>query len=123
MPGAADLNRSVMRVADLEMDPGRHWVRKAGEPVHLTPKEFELLAVLMRSPGAPVTHAKLTARGLGTRYGTNSIIYDPSSEHSARKLKTIPPGLRYILTEPWVGYHFVILTIQTRVPQETSRTE
>src|ERR1700730_7804144 len=50
---------AVIRVADLEIDLGHHWVRKAGDLVHLTPKEFELLAILMRNRGAPVTHAKL----------------------------------------------------------------
>lgn len=83
---------TVIRVADLEMDQGRHWVRKAGNLIHLTPKEFELLALLMRNRGAPVTHAKLLRAVWGPEYGQNSITYDLLSERFGRNLKTIPPG-------------------------------
>ena len=84
---------AVIRVADLEMDMGRHWVRKAGDIVHLTPKEFELLAVLMRNPGAPVTHAKLLRADLGTGVRNRArLLTSPLSEPCARKSKTIQPS-------------------------------
>ena len=97
---------AVMRVADLEIDPERHWVRKAGELVHLTPKEFELLAVLMRNSGAPVTHAKLLRAVWGPEYGTELDYLRSFIRTLRKKIEDDPARPRYILTEPWVGYRF-----------------
>jgi two-component system KDP operon response regulator KdpE len=97
---------TVIRIADLEMDVGRHWVRKAGDVVHLTPKEFELLAVLMRNPGAPVTHAKLLRAVWGPEYGTEMDYLRSFVRALRKKIEDDPARPRYILTEPWVGYRF-----------------
>jgi two-component system KDP operon response regulator KdpE len=97
---------AVIRVADLEMDPVRHMVRKAGNLVHLTPTEFELLALLMRNQGVPVTHAKLLRSVWGPEYGTE-LDYLRSFVRTLRKKIEDDPGKpTYILTEPWVGYRF-----------------
>jgi two-component system, OmpR family, KDP operon response regulator KdpE len=97
---------TVIRVADLEMDMGRHWVRKAGNIVHLTPKEFDLLAVLMRNPGAPVTHAKLLRAVWGPEYGTELDYLRSFVRTLRKKIEDDPAQPKYILTEPWVGYRF-----------------
>lgn len=97
---------ALMRVADLEMDLERHWVRKEGELVHLTPKEFELLAVLMRNSGAPVTHAKLLRAVWGPEYGTELDYLRSFIRTLRKKIEEDPARPRYILTEPWVGYRF-----------------
>jgi two-component system KDP operon response regulator KdpE len=49
----------VVRTADLEIDLGLRAVRKAGEPVKLSPKEYDLLAELALSLGRPVAHKDL----------------------------------------------------------------
>jgi two-component system, OmpR family, KDP operon response regulator KdpE len=96
----------IMRVADLEIDLERHALRKAGELVHLTPTEFDLLALLMRNQGAPVTHAKLLRAIWGPEYGTE-LDYLRSYVRSLRKkIEDDPARPKYILTEPWVGYRF-----------------
>ena len=97
---------TVIRMADLEMDVGRHWVRKAGNVVHLTPKEFELLAVLMRNPGVPITHAKLLRAVWGPEYGTEMDYLRSFVRALRKKIEDDPARPRYILTEPWVGYRF-----------------
>jgi two-component system, OmpR family, KDP operon response regulator KdpE len=97
---------AILRVADLEMDQGRHWVRKAGSLVHLTPKEFELLALLMRNRGAPVTHAKLLRAIWGPEYGTELDYLRSFVRTLRKKIENDPARPRYILTEPWVGYRF-----------------
>lgn len=96
----------VIRVADLEMDQGHHWVRKAGDLVHLTPKEFELLAILMRNRGAPVTHAKLLRAVWGPEYGTELDYLRSFVRTLRKKIEDDPARPRYIVTEPWVGYRF-----------------
>jgi len=97
---------AVIRVADLEMDHGRHWVRKAGNLVHLTPKEFELLALLMRNRGAPVTHAKLLRAVWGPEYGTELDYLRSFVRMLRKKIEDDPARPRYILIEPGIGYRF-----------------
>jgi two-component system, OmpR family, KDP operon response regulator KdpE len=72
----------------------------------LTPKEFELLAVLMRNPGAPVTHAKLLRAVWGPEYGTELDYLRSFVRTLRKKIEDDPARPRYILTEPWVGYRF-----------------
>jgi two-component system KDP operon response regulator KdpE len=97
---------ALIQVADLEMDLGRHFVRKAGDLVHLTPTEFELLALLMRNRGVPVTHAKLLRTVWGPEYGTELDYLRSYVRALRKKIENDPARPTYILTEPWVGYRF-----------------
>jgi two-component system, OmpR family, KDP operon response regulator KdpE len=51
--------KMVLSVEEIELDPLRRTVKKAGRLVRLTPKEFELIHQLMMSAGRPVAHSKL----------------------------------------------------------------
>jgi two-component system, OmpR family, KDP operon response regulator KdpE len=97
---------TVIRVADLEMDLERHSMRKAGKLIHLTPTEFDLLALLMRNQGAPVTHAKLLRTIWGPEYGTELDYLRSYVRTLRKKIEDDPASPKYILTEPWVGYRF-----------------
>src|SRR4029077_18435431 len=97
---------TVIRVADLEMDLESHRVRKGGDPVHLTPTEFELLALLMRNRGMLVTHAKLLRAVWGPEYGTELDYLRSYVRTLRKKIEDNPARPTYILTEPWVGYRF-----------------
>ena len=55
-------------VDGLEIDLAAHVVRRDGEPVHLTPIEFDLLRVLVRNRGRLMTHRKLLAEVWGAEY-------------------------------------------------------
>jgi DNA-binding response OmpR family regulator len=55
--GAGD----VVRLGDVEVDRPARRVRRGGEPVHLTPTEFDLLARLAQRPGAVLTREQLLA--------------------------------------------------------------
>lgn len=52
----------VLRVGDLELDPVRHILLKAGKDVHLLPKDFALLEFLMRHPGDVFSSESLLQR-------------------------------------------------------------
>ena len=82
----AGMEPPVLQAGNLEMDMERHSLRKAGAIVHLTPTEFDLLALLMRNRGMPVTHAKLlrTIWGWNTAPNWITCAYEVPS---ARKLK------------------------------------
>jgi len=51
--------QELLRVADLEMDPSRHEVRRAGNPMELSAREFALLEFMMRRAGLVLTRAMI----------------------------------------------------------------
>jgi two-component system, OmpR family, response regulator len=55
----ADAPATVLKVADLEMDLLRREVRRAGKPIDLQPREFQLLEFLLRHAGQVVTRTML----------------------------------------------------------------
>lgn len=79
---------------------------RCGEIVHLTPTEFELLALLMRHEGAPVTHAKLLRAVWGPEYCTELEYLCSFIKTLRKKMEVDPANPKYIVTEPWVGYRF-----------------
>jgi DNA-binding response OmpR family regulator len=50
----------TLRVADLELDPTTREVRRAGQLIDLTPKEFAVLEYLMRHPGRVMSRTLIT---------------------------------------------------------------
>jgi two-component system KDP operon response regulator KdpE len=97
---------SVLKAGNLEIDLTRHLLRRNGELIHLSPREFELLAFMMRNQGVPLTHAKLLRTIWGVEYG-NELEYLRSYVKMLRKkIEDEPSKPEYILTEPWVGYRF-----------------
>jgi two-component system KDP operon response regulator KdpE len=94
----------------LEIDLAARVVRRNGEPVHLTPIEFDLLRALARNRGRLMTHRKLLAEVWGPEYVDD---IQPLRTHIARLRAKIEPdgeagagGPRYIVTDPGVGYRF-----------------
>jgi len=94
----------VLRVGKLELDMRRHVLCRNGEPVHLTPTEFHLLALLMENRGFPVTHVKLLRSIWGPEYGSELDYLRSFVKALRKKIETNPSEPQYIITEPWVGY-------------------
>jgi len=94
----------VLRVGELELDMRRHVLCRNGEPVHLTPTEFHLLALLMENQGFPVTHVKLLRSIWGPEYGSELDYLRSFVKALRKKIETNPSEPQYIITEPWVGY-------------------
>jgi two-component system, OmpR family, KDP operon response regulator KdpE len=100
-----------IHVEGLEIDLAARIVRRDGEPVHLTPIEFDLLRVLARNRGRLMTHRKLLAEVWGAEYVDD---IQPLRTHIARLRAKIEPdggaggtgGPRFIVTDPGVGYRF-----------------
>ncbi|HTS35981.1 MAG TPA: response regulator transcription factor [Candidatus Solibacter sp.] len=94
----------VLRVGELELDMRRRVLRRNGEPVHLTPTEFHLLALLMENQGFPVTHVKLLRSIWGPEYGSELDYLRSFVKALRKKIEPNPSEPQYIITEPWVGY-------------------
>jgi two-component system KDP operon response regulator KdpE len=104
---AANQTEEVIAIGDVELHPARRLVLKAGEPVHLTPKEFDLLHYLMAHAGLPITHARLLHVVWGSEYA-NQVEYLRTFVRQLRKKLENDAGTpRYLLTDSHVGYRFI----------------
>jgi len=91
---------------DLVIDFDRRRVTRGDTEVRLTPKEFELLAIMARHAGQVLTHRVI----LKSIWGPHSV---DQPEHLRvlmgqlrKKIEPDPARPRYLVTEPWVGYRF-----------------
>ena len=103
---AADAT-GLIRVGDLEMDIARRLVSVNGEAVHLTPREYEVLKVLLTHAGRLVTHGRLLRAVWGSAYGEEShYVHVYVSQIRRKLLAADPTGAvdRLIVAEPGVGY-------------------
>lgn len=104
-PSADPTGRIVAGV--LELDPSVHEVRVHGRRLDLTPREFEILRVLLANRGRLVTKGRLLRAVWGEAYqGEDSYVYVHVSQ-LRRKLDHADPGgtlRQLIVTEPGVGY-------------------
>jgi two-component system KDP operon response regulator KdpE len=82
-------------------------VTVGGEPVHLTPHEFDLLRVLATNEGKLLTHKSLLREVWGPAYQLESSYLHVYVSQLRRKLELDPARPRLILTEPGVGYRLV----------------
>ena len=96
-----------LQVGDLTIDYDRHRVSRGDDEIRLTPKEFELLALLARSADRVLTHRAI----LKAVWGPNAV---DQPEHLwvlmaqlRKKIEPEPSHPRYLVSEPWVGYRFV----------------
>jgi len=96
----------VIRVGELELFVEHRTLRKAGRDIHLAPKEFEILALLMEHQNVPLTHAKMLRTIWGPEYGDEPEYLRSYIKMLRKKIEDDPTHPRYILTEPWVGYRF-----------------
>jgi two-component system KDP operon response regulator KdpE len=104
-PGAA------IQAGDFRIDPDAHSVILRDSPVHLTPKEFELLVYFARNAGKVLTHRVLLTAVWGAQ-SAQQPEYLRVFVGQLRKKLNGDTGKEYIQTEPWIGYRFVPEGIQ-----------
>ena len=92
--------------SDLNIDFAARRVAVRDRPVHLTPKEFDLLRQLVAGQGKPLSHRRLLQSVWGPDYGEETEYLRVVINQLRKKLEADPAHPRYILTEPWVGYRF-----------------
>ena len=88
----------------LVVDLSTRQVLRDGQPVHLTPTEFNLLARLVRQAGRVVTHRQLLADVWGAEFTEHTHSLRLYMGQLRAKLETHPAEPRHLLTEPGVGY-------------------
>jgi two-component system KDP operon response regulator KdpE len=105
---ADEKEATVITAGDLRIDLLRREVHRAGQPVHLTPIEFELLATLVKHVGLVLTHRQLLKEVWGPGHGDESHYLRIFVRQLRHKLEENPARPQHILTEVGVGYRFVI---------------
>jgi len=95
----------VLRVADLELDQDTREVRRAGEAIELTPKEYAVLEYLMRHVGRVMSRTLITEYAWGYHFDPGTNIVDVVINHlrkkidarHERKLITTVRGVGYVI--------------------------
>ena len=94
----------VLRAGKLELDLDRRTLTRAGQEIHLSPIEFDLLQYLMQHKEVPLEHPKLLRAIWGPEYGHELEYLRTYIRLLRKKIEDDPTRPEYILTEPWLGY-------------------
>lgn len=113
---AAQLRRARVPLAEheiivadgLSIDIQRRQATRDGNIVHLTPIEWELLSVLVSDPGRVFTHQQLFTAVWKRAFGDARLYLRVHVTNLRRKIERNPADPRLIITEPGVGYRFIL---------------
>lgn len=106
--GKAETAPTVMVADDLTIDTVRRLVSRNGEPIRLTPKEYDLLTLLGRHAGRVVTHKTLLTSVWGPAHGEDMHYLRVFIGQLRQKIERDPTRPTIVRTEPGVGYRLVI---------------
>lgn len=98
---------SQVTVGELTMDFEKRLVYLKGEEIHLSPMEYDLLALFFRNVGKVLTTSYILKEIYGVGYGTDTQALRALMAGLRRKIEPNPAKPRYILTEIGVGYRLV----------------
>jgi two-component system, OmpR family, KDP operon response regulator KdpE len=88
------------------LDPVRRRVERAGIEVHLTPREFDAVHLLMTHAGRPITYARLLCALRGSGFGNERAYLRVLIGQIRKKLEDDAANPIYILTNSCIGYRF-----------------
>ena len=97
---------ATIRIGEIEANLSRRVVYKAGNMVHLTPKEFDLLVYLMMRAGIPIPHRQILTAVWGSDHGSRVDYLRTFVRQLRRKLEDRVETPRYLLTNNYIGYRF-----------------
>jgi len=96
--------QGVLEHGAIRMELDRQEVQVEGRPVHLTPKEYQMLRFLLTNAGRLVTHGALLREVWGPEYADASPYLHVFVRQLRQKIEPDPSHPRYIVTRPGVGY-------------------
>jgi len=98
-----------LEVGDVTIDLYHRNVRRGGEPVHLTPKEYAVLAELAKHPGRVLSHAHLLRTAWGPAHENQPDYLRVAVRALRQKLESDPSHPQLIVNEPAVGYRLATI--------------
>jgi DNA-binding winged helix-turn-helix (wHTH) protein len=96
----------VIQFGDLTLDLERHIFWRGDDEVHLSPKEFDLLALMMKNADDLLPHMKLLRSVWGPEYGGELEYLRTIVCALRKKIEKNPANPEYIVSEPGIGYRF-----------------
>jgi DNA-binding winged helix-turn-helix (wHTH) protein len=96
----------VIHAGDLKLDLESHMLWRGDDEIHLSPKEFDLLAFMMKNVDVLLTHVKLLRSVWGLEYGGELEYLRAYVCGLRKKIEKNPADPEYIVSEPWMGYRF-----------------
>lgn len=105
-PKLADLERKFV-FSDVQVNLENYQVLKSGEVVHLTPREFKLLEVLLLNPEKIMTHRALLKAVWGPAFVESNHYLRVYIGHLRQKLEENATQPKHFITETGVGYRFI----------------
>lgn len=100
------LSPDILKVSDITLERDTHLVRVSGNPVSLTPSEFDLLAILMSAPGKVFSRGDLLIKLQGTTFEGLERTINVHIRNLRTKIEPNPSEPCYIETVFGVGYRF-----------------
>lgn len=97
--------------SELKIDFERRVVFVRGKRVRFTPKEFELLRLLVANHGKPLRHRRLLQTIWGPDYGDETEYLRVFIAQLRKKIELDPSQPQLICTDPWVGYRFELPSV------------
>ena len=113
--GRDGLLRGQLTRGGLTIDFDRHRVHRGDDEIRLTPKEFELLTLLISHAGRVLTHRSILKSIWGSPAADQPEHLRVLMGQLRKKIELDPTKPRYLITEPWVGYRFA--DEETELPQ------
>ncbi len=104
---AAESRAERIVLGDVIIDLAARLITRAGAEVHLTPKEYALVAELARYPGRVITHAQLLRSVWGAGHERDVEYLRVAARGIRRKLEADPAIPRLLRNEPGVGYRLM----------------
>ena len=104
--GQMDAAPVTVEAGPLLIDTARHQVLLNNEALHLTPKEFELLLLLMRSQGKVLTHRHILNAVWGPAHSEDIQYLRVLVGQLRHKIEANPAEPAFVVTEPGIGYRF-----------------
>ena len=104
--GGHTTSSGIIRADDLAIDLAKRSLTISGQPVSLTPTEFDLLATLAQNPGRPFTRAQLMDMVYKVSYIGYDRAIDSHIKNLRRKIEPDPHQPCYIITVYGTGYKF-----------------
>lgn len=97
----------VFRAGELCVDLVKRLVSRRGNPIHVTPKEFDLLRLLIQGAGRVVTHRQLLSAVWGPAHVDDTQYLRVFIGQLRQKIEVDPAQPRILMTEPGVGYRLL----------------
>ncbi len=108
LPALQQSDLESLQLDGVEIHFATRRVTAKGKEARLTPKEFDLLRYLIATPNLAIPHARLLQAVWGPDYGDQVEYLRVFVNQLRKKIEPDPANPRYLITEPRVGYRFVL---------------